>query len=156
MALFNEEFDVINGLSPVADAFAGTVGSDIVDMAEYEEVTFIVHTGVGTTGTSTLTVEASDDISASNVTAVAFESQSDTSADTHGTLTTRAAAGYTTTAGSTRREIVTVKNQALAPTGYRYVRLKAVESANDAVLGGILILGRKKNPRTPDSISAVD
>jgi len=156
MTLFNEEFDLITGLDPVADAFAGTKSSDIVDMSEYDEVTFLVHIGVGATGTSTITVEACDDISASNTTAVAFYSQSDTSADTHGTLTARAAAGYTTTAGSTRREIITVKNQTLASTGYTYVRLNAVEVANSPVLGGIAIIGRKINQREPDSISAVD
>ena len=156
MALFMEEWQVITSINPVADAFAGTPTVDIIDMAEFEEFVAIQHTGVGTTGTSTITVEACDDISASNTTAVAFYSQSDTSADTEGAITARTMTGYANTAGSNRREIVSCKASAFAASGYRYARVKFVESVDNPVLGGILILGRRKVQRSAPKISAVD
>ena len=150
-ARFSETVHVVNGLSPVADALAGTVNSDIVNMEGYGKCTFLVHAGVGTTGTSTFTVEASDDTSASNTTAIKFAYRQITSGDTHGALTNAAAAGYTNTAGSDDIEIIEVSAEDLSSTGYSYVRLHAVESANDPVLAGILII--LSDPRFPQSVT---
>ena len=61
----------VKGFDPVADAFAATVYSDIIEVAG-QGIGFVIYKGVGTTGTSTITVEACDDISASNSTAVVF------------------------------------------------------------------------------------
>ena len=156
MTLFAEEYQLITGLDPVADALAGTVSSDVVDAAEFDEIIFVCHVGVGVTGTSTLTVEACDDIVPTTTTAVAFFSRSYTAANTEGAITARTTSGYLTVAGSTRREICMVKGQTLASTGYRYVRLTAVEGTDSPVLGGILILGRRKVQRALPAISAVD
>lgn len=129
----------VKGLDPVADAFSGTVYSDIVNMKAYSGVTFIIYKGVGTTGTSTITVEASDDTSGSNVTAIPFRYKAITSGDTEGALTAATTSGFTTTAGSSQLYLIEVDAEELGDTGYGYCRLKAVESANDPVLGGILI-----------------
>lgn len=131
----------MKGLDAVADGFSGTVYSDIYNMGDYHSIVFIVHKGVGTTGTSTITVEASDDVSASNTTAIPFRSKSITTGDTEGAFTARAAAGFTTTAGSSQLYIIEVDSAELGDTGYQYVRLAAVESADDPVLGGILAIG---------------
>ena len=57
MASFlTERSHIVNGIVPVADAFAGTVTSDVVKVSDYHNVRFILYKGVGTTGTSTLTV----------------------------------------------------------------------------------------------------
>ncbi len=69
--LLMERLHLIKGLDPVADAFAATVSSDVVDMSEFSRVLFVVHVGVGATGTSTFTVEACDDIVPTNTTAIA-------------------------------------------------------------------------------------
>ena len=130
---------LVKGLDPVADAFAGTKYTDIISMKNHNLAQFVIYKGVGTTGTSTITVEACDDISASNTTAVTFRYQAITSGDTHGALTAATTAGFTTTAGSSQLYKIVVENQALASTGYEYVRLKMVEVADDPVLGGVLV-----------------
>jgi hypothetical protein len=101
--LLLEGLKFIKGLAPVADAFAGTVVSDVVDMSDFNRIVFCQFTGVGTTGTSTITVEACDDIVPTTTSAVPFHSRSITGADTEAAVVARAAAGYTTVAGSARR-----------------------------------------------------
>jgi len=129
----------IKGLDPVADAFAGTVASDVVDVSNHGGALFIVYKGVGATGTSTITVEACDDVTPSNTTAVPFYSKSITATDVQGEMTARAAAGFTTTAGSSQIYVIAVDSQELASAGYKYVRLKAAEVVDSPVLGGIAI-----------------
>lgn len=131
---------VVKGLDPVADAFSGTVYTDIINMKNFEHIQFLIYKGVGTTGTSTITVEACDDVSASNVSAVVFKYQACTTGDTFGALTAATTAGFTTTAGSSQMYKVEVDAEALAASGYGYVRLKAVEVANDPVLGGVIAI----------------
>ena len=130
----------VKGLDPVSDAFTGTVYTDIVNMGDYAGATFVLFHGVGTTGTSTLTVEAVDDVSATNQTAIPFRYKIITTGDTEGALTVAAAAGFTTTAGSSHIYLVEVDTEELGDTGYQYLRLKMVEAANDPVLGGVLII----------------
>ena len=142
----------IKGLDSVADAFAGTVYSDIINFSLFHSICFIIHKGVGATGTSTITVEACDDVSGSNVTAVPFWVQKYTGSDDlpGAAPLAVAAAGFATTAGSSQMYVIMVDNQVLAATGYKFVRLKAVEVANDPVLGGILAIGM--SPRYKDDI----
>lgn len=144
MTTMIERLHFASGLNPVADAFAGTVTSDIVSMRDHGRAAFVVFVGVGTTGTSTLTIEACDDVSASNVSAVPFWSRSITglinAGDTEAAFVRRAAAGYTTTAGSHRIEVCEVDAKDLAASGYGFARLKCVESVDSPVLGGILII----------------
>lgn len=130
---------LVKGIDPVADAFAGTVYSDIVSMKGHAHCQFIIIKGVGTTGTSTITVEACDDVSASNTTAVPFSYQAITSGDTAGDFTTVADTGFATTAGSSQLYAIYVDWDDIVATGYGYVRLAAVEVADDPVLGGVLI-----------------
>lgn len=150
--MFLEELHAVKGLDPVADAFSGTVTSDIVEMKNYGSVLFVVHKGVGTTGTSTITVEASDDFSGSTTEAITFRYRAVTSTDVPGTLTQATTAGFTTTAGSSQLYLVEVLAEDLVDTGYSKVRLKAVEVADDPVLGGIAILMGK--PRYTSEVDA--
>jgi len=132
---------LVKGLDPIADAFAGTVYSDVINLKHHDEVVFVIYKGVGTTGTSTITVNSCDDTTPSTETAIAFEYQAITSGDTHGAMTAATTAGFTTTAGSSQLYLVRVKAQSLASDD-SYVRLQAVEVANDPVLGGILAILR--------------
>lgn len=136
---FLQNCHLVKGLDPVADAFAGTVYSDIVNMGDYAGCTFIIYKGVGATGTSTITVEASDDVSGSTTTAIPFRYKAITSGDTEGALTAVTTAGFATTAGSSQLYAIEVDGQELGDTGYQYCRLKCVEVVNDPVLGGVLI-----------------
>lgn len=138
---WSDENLIIMGLQAVADAFAGTVSSDVIDCAEAGRATFIRHQGAGATGTSTLTVEACDDTVPTSTTAIAFKSKrvaNTASSDVPGALTTRAAAGFDTTAGANQMYIIEVDPALVRDAGYRYVRLKNVEVVDSPVLGGIL------------------
>lgn len=138
---FSEVCHFVTGKAPVADAFDGAnVASDVVDMQNYGKVVFVCFTGAGATGTSTLTVEACDNTTPSTTSAVPFTSRTYANSDVPGVVTARAASGYATTAGANRIEVCEVDTEALLASGYRYCRLKAVEVADDPVLGGILIL----------------
>jgi len=124
--------------SPVADALAGTIYTDVVSLALYEEALFTLSIGVGTTGTSTLTVESCDDFTPSNTQAVEFEYKRVSAGETNTQWTAATSAGFTTTAGSHQMYIVRAKaeNQYL---NYPNARLKCVEVANSAVLAGCTI-----------------
>ena len=154
--LFTSHNHIVTGLAPVADAFSGTVYSDVVDLSEYHGLTFLVGWGVGATGTLTLTVEACDDIVPTNVTAVAFRSRRVAATGTNdvpGALTARTSAGFTTTAGSNQKYFLEVDPSAIAATGYRYARLKSVEVVDSPILGYIdIILSDGRYPQaTPNS-----
>ena len=130
-------------LDPIADAFAGTVYSDVYSMRGYGNILFVIYAGVGATGTSTLTVEACDNVTPSNTTAIVFWYREMTATDVEGAITKAAVGGYTTTAGSSKVILVEAKAADVAAAsvnstvGNHFVRLAAVESAVSPVLGGI-------------------
>lgn len=125
----------VKGLDPVADAFAGTVYSDVIEVAG-QGIGFVIYKGVGTTGTSTITINAADDAAASNETAVPFWYKRIGTTDSGWTAATTS--GFTTTAGSSDVYHIAVAADVIGATGYGYARLKAVESADAAVLGCVL------------------
>lgn len=136
----NNYFHYVKGLDPIADAFSGTVYSDVISLKNHDYVTFIIYKGVGTTGTSTITVEACDDTTPTNTSAIPFSYRSITTNDTHSEQTNAAATGFTTTAGSSQLYAIDVDSSLLNASGYQYVRLKAVEVVDSPVLGGIVAL----------------
>jgi len=128
----------INALPPVADAFAGaTVYSDVIEV-DGEGIEFIVWTGVGATGTSTFTVQACDDTTPSNRTAVVFWYKQITAepGDTAWTLATTS--GFARTAGTNYMARIWVPADIIGATGRKYAQLKAAEVVDSEVLGGIL------------------
>ena len=152
--IFTENHHFVKGLDPIANAFAGTVRSDVVNMKNYHKATFVVFCGVGLVGTSVITVNACPDVTPSARSAVPFHYREITTGDTPGTLTAALAAGYTSTAGSSKIIVVEVDSQALAQDGndYEYVELNMVESAVGAVLGGLLVI--LSDPRYAQNIHA--
>lgn len=148
-ALISEVVKIVQGLAPVADAFAGTVTSDVVNLENYERVAFLVNKGVGLTGTSTITVQASAAADGGSPTAIAFKYRlvdfaDGTENDKAGTITDATTAGFVTTAGSTQIYIIEVKASDL-PAAKPFVHLKAVEVVDSPVAGSILVL--LANPR---------
>jgi len=143
---------IIHGLAPVADAFSGTVRSDVFNMKNYNGCTFLIYKGVGTTGTSTITVNACDNTTPSNRTAIPFRYRVNTSSDTWGAVTAVAATGFATTAGSNHMYEIIVDAAELAKAGYGFVELTAVEVVNDPVLGGIMWFGHE--PMQPQDVPA--
>lgn len=149
-----ESLHWIGGLVPVADAFAGTVYTDIFEV-QGEGALGLIFKGAGATGTSTITVEACDDVTPSNSTAVAFMYRAATTLDTWGAWTQATTAGFATTAGANQMYQVYVPAAELASEGYGYVRLKAVEVVNSPVAGCIACA--VVNPRTqPQPVSLIN
>jgi len=136
----------VKGLDPVADFMSGTVYSDIIEVGG-DGICFLVYKGVGTTGTSVLTVEACSNVSAGATSAVVFWYKRISTTDSGWTAATTA--GFTTTAGSSDMYLIAAPADVFASTGYKYARLKAVESANDPVLGGIVafVYGLRYGPQ---------
>jgi hypothetical protein len=148
--MYSEHWEV--GINAVADAFAGTVSTDIVSMKHHNRVKFLVHWGVGATGTSTFTVEACDDVAASNTAAVPFVYRITVGGAAPGAITAATTSGFLSTAGSNQIIEIEVPAENLNASGYGYVRLKAVEVAASARLGGVLI--GMLEPRNPSSVQA--
>jgi hypothetical protein len=138
--MISQEVHFVKGLDAVADAFAGTVRSDVVSVKNAHAVHFLIHKGVGATGTSVITVNACDDTTPSNRTAIPFKYRACTSGDTWGAMTNATASGFTTTAGSSQLYIVEVDADLLANSGYGYCELTATESVDSPVLGGIIVM----------------
>jgi hypothetical protein len=145
-ALLMERLSFAKGLDPVADVFDSTKSSDIINMKNLSRILFVVHIGVGATGSSTFTVEACDDVSASNVSAIPFYYREILTGDAEGAIALKAATGVVNTVGSSKILLIEVREDALAASGYGYVRLTAVESVNSPVLGGVLVIGESKIP----------
>lgn len=145
---FPDDRHFVNALVPVADAFAGTKETDIIRV-DGDGIEFTVYSGVGATGTSTFTVEACDDVSATATTAVPFwyKEVATDPGDTEWTLAT--ASGFTRTAGSNYACRIFVPADLIGQTGRAFARLKAVEVVDSAVLGGILasIVNPRKQPQ---------
>jgi len=151
--LMIENLRLVKGLDPVADAFAGTVASDVVNMQGHESVMFVIYKGVGTTGTSTITVEACDDVTPTNTSAIPFHYRAITTGDTEGAVTAAAAAGFATGAGSSEIYAIEAQADELSSNGYGYVRLAAVEVVNSPVLGGVIIvMGKPRHTPTATAI----
>jgi hypothetical protein len=132
------ERHIVNGLPPVADAFSGTVYSDVVNVKDYHAARFTVYRGVGTTGTSTLTIEACDNANGDNPVAIPFRYQKyDNADDVPDDVEAATTAGFTTPAGSNFMFVLEAETQRMGAK--KWLRLKAVEVVDSPVLGGIMI-----------------
>lgn len=133
-----DKLHFVKGIDPIADAFAGTVETDIVECLG-QGVLFFRYDGVGTTGTSVVTVQACSTIGAAATTAVPFIYRVCTSTDVWGNWTAATTTGFTTTAGSSQMYQIYVDAAHLAETGYGYARAVFTEAEDSEVLGGVLI-----------------
>jgi hypothetical protein len=133
------ETHIMSGVIPVADAFAGTVATDILEM-QGEGIMFVRYDGAGAVGTSTVTVLACDDTTPTNSTAVPFKYRISTTPDTWGAWTEATDAGFTTTAGASQIYQIWAAAEEQAYLGYKYVKCVFVESADDPVTGAVLAI----------------
>ena len=142
MGVFSSEHFINGGLAPIADGLAGTANSDAVNAAQYGRVTFVVIRGVATGDTAdhTITVEACTLADGTGAEAVPFRSREGAlDGAALGASTARAVAGYTTTAGSARLDVIEVSAADL-PDGKPFVRLHSVEVTNDPVVAAIVTI----------------
>ena len=155
---FLEGLKFAPSMAPVADFLAGTKNSDVHNMAQFDGAMFVLHWGVGATGTTVITVEACDDVTPSNTTAIVFWYREITTGDTDGAWTKAAAAGFTTAVGSNHVVQIFVDAADVAAAsvnsvvGNKYVRLNCVEGVNSPILGGAMFIGI--NGRYQEDINA--
>ena len=139
--LFIEQAHAEVGLVAVADVFgADGVGSDVFSMRKHNRIVFVVHWGVGATGVNKFTVEACDDVTPTNVTAIPFWYRTLTGGAAPGAVTYQgtAATGVSNTAGSNQVILIETTAELVQKTGYNFVRLFADETTDSPVLGGVL------------------
>ncbi|TGE33330.1 hypothetical protein [Desulfosporosinus sp. Sb-LF] len=129
---------VVNALPPAADAFSGTVSTDVINMKNYGSACFVVQFGAGAVGTATISIEACSDVTPTLTTAIPFFYQACVSGDTYGAITQATAAGFTTAAAANKVYKIFVTDESLALSGYNYVRLTSVEVVNDPIAGGVV------------------
>lgn len=137
---------IVKGIDPVADFNDTTQYTQFVNAKGYSKATFLIHKGVGASGTSTVTVLAGDSATAAgtspptNTTAIPFHYKAITSTDIEGAYTAADTSGFTTTAGSSQIYAIEVDLEQMGDTGYNYVGLKFSEVVNSPVLGGVTII----------------
>lgn len=155
MFTFLESLRFVQGVAPVADAFAGTVYPVGLDISAYGKAAFVIMMGVGATGTVKVQVVAGDTASPLNETAVPFQYRRIASGTTPGAVTQAsvAADGFTTTAGGGEMYVVEVDGKAIAATGHKYVHLKLTEVVDDGIVGAVLALAGQ--PRYADSTADI-
>jgi hypothetical protein len=138
-----EQIHSIVGLLPVADAFTGTVATDVFTLKEAASAVVQVIRGDGTTGTGTgtavITVEACDNNAAANPVAIPFRYRQVVSPDTPGAIIEVAAAGFTWAAGENRLIEVEIEAVELAKLAKAWVRVKSVEAVDDPYVGASMI-----------------
>ena len=130
---------IVNALPPVADVEDTSFDSDVIN-AQGEEVIFIYYTGANAGGDSVITVEACDNVTPSNQTAIPFTYSSIVATDIPSDWAAATAAGFTTSQVANAFHVIKVDPAELAEEGYGYVRLSATEDTNAAVLGGVLAI----------------
>lgn len=128
--------------TPVADWNAGGTVSDVVSMAKYKTAYFQVFWGVGTTGTTTITVIPTDNAGKSNTTtAIPFHYKRVSSTETNTAWT--ASSSFVTTAGSHQLYVIRVRAADLplvSGVKYEYVYLDFADTNSAALLGGCIIM----------------
>lgn len=143
--LLIERLQFVKGIDPIADAHAGGVASDVIDMSAFSRLVFIVYRGVATGGTAapTYTVDACDNTTPSTTSAVAFSYRKSLGAVANATAT-----GFQATAGSSAVDVIEVREDAVAALGYKYARLAIAETVNDPVVSAVIVMGELKEQRS--------
>lgn len=129
-----------SGVCAAAEDFnaAGTM-SDIISMKNAETCVFFIITLANLGGNSAISVQACDDVSATNTSNITFNVReisvgAATGGDTHGTISTNVAL-YTTTTAANYIYAIEVNQGALMASGYEFVRLVLPETTNAAIDG---------------------
>lgn len=139
--MLSEKLKFVKGLAPAADRFNTSPATDVVSLANAELLTFLVYHQGGTTGKGTLTVEACDDVTPSNTTAIGFRYRRVTTgaSDEIGSVSTALAAGIDTVPGEDTLIEIEIRASEL-PSGRPFARLKCTEAVNDPVNAAVIAI----------------
>lgn len=156
--MLSESHKIVNLISPAADYNGSLVTSPYVSLKNHNLLTVILAHKGGTTGKSTLTLQAASTVGGSGAVAIPFTYRRKTTgaSDVYGSIAAATAAGIDTVPTEDTIIELFVKSQDL-PDGKPYVALVATEAVNDPVSGGaIAILGQQRfkgNTSSPSALS---
>lgn len=158
--LFNHH--IVNGLTPVADAFATSATTDYISIANYGKIGFLIQTGDATAGTAngTVTLLCSAAAAGTSTSSLAFKYRtcaSSTTVDTWSALTDATSSGFSMTAGDNYLYYVEVTADSVEAqaAGKYFVACKVTEVTNDPIVAGIVaILSDPRNPQ-PVPVQAI-
>ena len=162
MNVWSEQNKVVNAVIPVADAFAGNVTSDVINMENYNKCTFLVITGATSTDVGIITVNAGTTTPA---TAIVFKYRKQIAgtagiagavgSDVPGALTTAGVAGFAMEASKIGGLYIIEVDAAVvanAGTAYDHVSLTVTEDGSDGVTACVIAI--LSEPRYPQAILA--
>lgn len=151
--VLTENAHIVMGLVPDSRALNGS--SDVINVANQHTVTFLLVKGPGAVGTTTITVDACDDVVPSNTTAIPFKYRRNIGGtDTWGALTTATNVGFATTANANDIYEITVDPAEVtnatvnAARGNHYVQLTMTQidaTVCDCCI--LVILPRQRYPQ---------
>ena len=146
---------IVTGLKP-QDINGGAWNSDVFNMKLYKHMTFIVEQGAWAGGTSTMKVQACDDVTPSNTTDMAFnvrQAVMDGTTDALGALTAVAATGLALDTANTMTVIEVDVDEVMKATSgaYTYIRLTGTDPGAADLLSVLAVLGE---PRYGGSVPA--
>lgn len=138
------------------DIFFGSPTTDVINLENAQGVLFIIATNANAgSGAATITIEACDDVTPSNTTAIAFRYQT-VSADVQSAVSASTSTGLASVGTANTIYLIEVDAADVAAASVNstynnpYVRLKATETQSDAVDGAILaiLIGTRYSPLT--------
>lgn len=143
-----ENNKLVLGLAPVADAFATQGYSDVIRADDCESIVAFVMTGVAADNTNGITVEACDNVTPDNATAIPFTVASVVSGDTNDKPTDTAASGKAMTASIANQYYVVEIDPADVEAansheGRKYVRIKVTEAGSAGAQVGCIAIFKK-------------
>lgn len=126
-------------VTPISYPKSG-VSSSIISMKNHARASFIVVQGSGVSA-CTVVVKASDDVSSSNTSAIAFMYylEATSGVDILGARTSAGAAGFSLTSGSNQYLVAEVDASDL-PSGKPYVLLETTAGSNDNLMSVVAVL----------------
>jgi len=159
--IFTENANMCVGFPP-ADLAAIACDSDVINVANQHSVTFVLIKGAGAVGTGTVTVQACDDVTPNNTTAIPFQYRRMVgTGNTWGALTVATNAGFATTAAindlyEITVDVAEVTNAIVNATrGNHYVRLHIVSVDATTVNRAILVILPRQRYKQQVPISAI-
>lgn len=136
------------------DIFENNPATDVINLENAQGCLFAIYTGNNAgSGAATITIEACDNVTPSNTTAIAFKYQT-ISADVQGSVTWATSSGLAAVGAANTVYLFEVDAATVAKasvngaTGNKFVRLKATETQSDAVDGAItaMLIGLRYQP----------
>lgn len=150
--ILTEYADIVNVLVPASRAI--NTDTSVVNLKGYAGCSFLIQKGAGAVGTSTITVNACDDTTPSNSTAIVFKYRrmvAATNANAWGALTAATTSGFATTAAANDMyEIVVDADDVGAATvnsttGHSYVNCGMAQvDATACLIGCVAILWKAR------------